>query len=150
MPDRLSYDGYFLRWHGSPTEEYEAFTGPADHSLKESVKGLGPTVQGLYTVNPPDIKKVDPDKQHIWGDRRILLEPYAATVKRMKDCFLLRNEMYIHGGEDDKTLGCIQIKSKTDHKKFFDRLESYKKKIDLEVKYVSEREEQYEEKKCPY
>jgi hypothetical protein len=44
--DRLSFDGYRLRWIGSDPSSYTAFSGREDESVKESVKDEGPTPQG--------------------------------------------------------------------------------------------------------
>src|SRR5262245_35700835 len=93
--DRLTFDGYTLRWHGSSPASYTAFSGPANESLRESVKDDGPTPQGLFAVDPANVEELEPTDD--WGRHRVRLEPYGTTVDRMKTCFgLIRTGMYIH------------------------------------------------------
>jgi hypothetical protein len=81
-----------------------------------------------------------------WGEHRVKLEPYKATVERMKDCFkLIRTGMYIHGGNVVGSHGCIEINDDTEDESFFEKLKDYGKKIELEVSYVSDREKRYED-----
>ena len=69
----------------------------------------------------------------------------------MRDCFnLIRTGMYIHGGSQRGTHGCIELNNDSDEKDFFARLKKYGKPIELEVRYVGEREKRYEEVRCPY
>jgi hypothetical protein len=108
----------------------------ADESAKESKKDAGPVPQGKYAVDPANIEKSPPPKE-AWGNNRVMLEPYKETVDRMKDCFkVVRTNMYIHGGSDLGTIGCIELNDDKDEKDFFDRLRAYGEKIELEVKYV--------------
>ena len=149
--DRLTFDGYKLRWHGSNPAEYTAFSGLADESARESAKDLGPTPQGLYAVEPANIEPMPPDAHPAWGTLRVPLEPYAATVHRMVDCFkVIRTGMYIHGGTTKGTIGCIEINDTQEHAAFFKKLKTYGKRIELEVRYVGAREKAYEDPGCPY
>jgi hypothetical protein len=147
--DRLLFDGYKLYWQGSAPASYTAFSGPSDESLRESVKDYGPTPQGLFAVDPANIEELQPSAD--WGKFRVKIEPYRATVKRMTDCFpQIRTAMYIHGGSDAGTHGCIEINDDSEESSFFAKLKSYGKKIELEVKYSGDRERKYEEPACPY
>ena len=146
---RLSFDGYKLRWHATAASEWTAFSGAADESARESQKGIGPTPQGHFTIDPSDIETFDPSDD--WGSHRVRLQPLAATVKRMSDCFkLIRTGMYVHGGTVKGTHGCIELNGDTDEEAFFATLKAYGRPIDLEVKYTGARESAYEEQSCPY
>lgn len=148
--DRLTFDGYSLVWHGADPATYTAFSGLADESANESAKDEGPVPQGKYALEPNRIEK-SPPPATAWGARRVALEPYKATVDRMKDCFgLIRTNMYIHGGQDLGTIGCIEINDDTEEKAFFDKLAAYGKRIELEVRYSGDREKKYEDPRCPY
>ena len=48
--------------------------------------------------------------------------------------------MYIHGGTDLGTIGCIEINDDAEEKAFFDKLAAYGERIELEVKYTGQRE----------
>jgi hypothetical protein len=147
--DRLSFDGYKLTWHGSSGESWNAFSGQADESAKESEKNLGPIPQGKYAIDPENIEEFDESPD--WGKHRVKIEPYRATVDRMGDCFAaVRTGFYVHGGSVKGTIGCIELNEDADEKAFFDRLDRYGEKIELEVRYVGERERKYEESACPY
>lgn len=147
--DRLTFDGYKLRWQGASPTEYDAFSGQADQSARESKKDLGPTPQGLFAVDPKNIEDLEPSDD--WGHHRVRIEPYRATVDRMKDCFeAIRTGMYIHGGTVKGTHGCIEINDDDEEKYFFTKLKEYGRKIELEVKFVGEMEKKLEEPKCPY
>lgn len=146
---RLSFDGYKLRWIATEPKAWTAFSGSADESALESVKDIGPTPQGHFTVDPADIQYLveGPD----WGSHRVRLQPVAATVDRMRDCFkLIRTGMYIHGGTDKGTKGCIELNDNAEEKAFFDALAAYGSPIDIEVKYTGARETAYEAPSCPY
>jgi hypothetical protein len=81
----------------------------------------------------------------------VRLDPIAETVGRMKSCFkLVRTGLYIHGGSVTGTHGCIELNVNKDEDDFFKKLDEYGKKIELEVRYVSDREERYEDTCCPY
>lgn len=148
--DRLTFDGYSLVWHGADPKTFTAFSGLADESAKESVADRGPVPQGKYGIEPSRIEK-SPDPETAWGKKRVPLEPYRATVDRMRDCFgVIRTNMYIHGGSDLGTIGCIEINIDAEEKAFFDKLAAYGKRIELEVKYTGTRETKYEEANCPY
>lgn len=148
--DRLTFDGYSLVWHGSNPKTFTAFSGLADESAKESVKDEGPVPQGKYGIDPSRIEK-SPEPETAWGKKRVALEPYRATVDRMRDCFgVIRTNMYIHGGTDLGTIGCVEINDDAEEKGFFDKLAAYGKRIELEVKYAGEREKKYEDPGCPY
>lgn len=147
--DRLTFDGYTLTWHGSNAKSWSAFSGPEDESADEATKDVGPTPQGLFSIDPTKIEefKSDPD----WGSFRVPLVPYAPTVDRMKDCLkVIRTGMYIHGGEQRGTHGCIELNMDTDEAEFFTLLKKYRKRIELEVRYAGAREKKYEVKACPY
>ena len=58
--------------------------------------------------------------------------------------------MYIHGGQDLGTIGCIEINDDAEEKAFFDKLAAYGKRIELEVRYSGAREKKYEDTRCPY
>jgi len=58
--------------------------------------------------------------------------------------------MYIHGGEQKGTHGCIELNNDADETEFFSLLKKYGKKIELEVRYAGAREKKYEVKACPY
>lgn len=147
--DRLTFDGYSLTWHGSSAKSWPAFSGPEDESATEAVKDIGPTPQGLFNVNPADIEELVPTAD--WGSFRVRLSPYANTVDRMKTCLkVLRTGMYIHGGEEKGTHGCIELNSDSDEAEFFSLLKKYGKPIELEVRYAGARELKYEFKSCPY
>jgi hypothetical protein len=147
--DRLTFDGYKLTWHGSDGKSYTGFSGPANESSKESEKDVGPTPQGKYAVDPANIEELQPSPD--WGEHRVRLEPYKETVQRMTDCFkVVRTGMYIHGGSETGSHGCIELNNDSDEKDFFARLKKYGKKIELEVKYSGDREKKYEEASCPY
>ncbi len=147
--DRLVFDGYTLYWQGASPANYTGFSGPADEDAKESVKDIGPVPQGKYAVDPSNIENLQPSDD--WGLHRVKLEPYDATVDRMKNCFkLIRTGMYIHGGNVLGTHGCIEINNDKEEKDFFKKLKDYAKKIELEVRYVSDREKKYEDSRCPY
>jgi hypothetical protein len=147
--DRLLFDGYTLYWQGSSPSSYTGFSGTADESAKESVKDIGPVPQGKYAVNPANIELLVPSED--WGRHRVKLEPYSSTVDRMKDCFkVIRTGMYIHGGNVQGTHGCIEINDDSEEEAFFQKLKDYGKKIELEVRYVGEREKKYEDARCPY
>lgn len=148
--DRLTFDGYSLVWHGASPKKFTAFSGLADESAKESVPDQGPVPQGKYAIEPSRIEK-SPEPETAWGKKRVALEPYSATVDRMKDCFgVIRTNMYVHGGSDVGTIGCVEINDDAEEKAFFDKLAAYGKRIELEVKYTGDRETKYEEKSCPY
>lgn len=147
--DRLSFDGYKLRWHGASPVEYDAFSGQADLSARESKKDLGPTPQGLFAIDPANIEELELSDD--WGSYRVKLEPYCSTVQRMSNCFdAIRISMYIHGGKVKGTSGCIEINDDEQEKNFFEKLKSYGRKIELEVRFVGEMEKKLEESKCPY
>jgi hypothetical protein len=147
--DRLTFDGYILAWHGSAPASFTGFSGAADESLKESVKDLGPTPQGLFAVDPANIEDLEPTDD--WGNHRVRLDPYKDTVDRMKTCFgVLRTGMYIHGGSQLGTHGCVELNNDAEEEAFFTKLKKYGKKIELEVKYAGAREKKYEEPKCPF
>ncbi|WP_175443836.1 glycoside hydrolase family 25 protein [Nitrosospira sp. Nsp13] len=147
--DRLVFDGYKLHWMGQNPKSYTAFSGSADEGARESIKDVGPTPQGLYTADPAEIEKLVPTDD--WGANRVPLRPLRATVQRMLDCFgVIRTSMYIHGGTLSGTHGCIEINNDEDEADFFQRLKSYGRKIELEVRFVGEREKKLEETKCPY
>jgi hypothetical protein len=147
--DRLTFDGYVLTWHGAGGKSFTAFSGAPDERAQESVKDVGPTPQGKYTVDPSNIEELEPSDD--WGEHRVRLEPLAGTVERMKDCFkLVRSGMYIHGGSQRGTHGCIELNDDSDEKDFFARLKKYGTPIELEVKYVGDREQKYEDTRCPY
>jgi len=146
---RLTFDGYKLRWVAAQPREWTAFSGLADESARESKQDIGPTPQGHFTIDPADIQYLEqgPD----WGSHRVRLQPLAATVNRMRDCFnLIRTGMYIHGGDAKGTKGCIELNDDAEEKAFFDALAAYGRPIDLEVKYTGARETAYEEAACPY
>ena len=137
--DRLLFDGYTLSWLGSSPASFIGFSGMADESAKESVKDIGPTPQGKYAVDPANIEILVPSDD--WGEHRVKLEPYKETVTRMSDCFkVIRTGMYIHGGTFTGTHGCIELNDDADEAAFFKKLKDYGKKIELEVSYVSDRE----------
>jgi hypothetical protein len=152
--DRLTFDGYILRWNSATNVDYDAFSGQPDESAKESDKDLGPIPQGLFAIDPANIENMNPSQADIirdWGAQRVRAEPYSATVKRMVDCFkLVRTGLYIHGGSEKGTSGCIEINDKKQHAAFFAKLKTYGKKIELEVKYTGARETKYEATACPY
>lgn len=148
--DRLTFDGYSLVWHGASPKTFTAFSGLADESAKESAPDEGPVPQGKYAIEPSRIEK-SPEPETAWGKKRVALEPYRATVDRMRDCFgAIRTNMYIHGGTDVGTIGCVEINDDAEEKAFFDKLTAYGKRIELEVKYTGERERKYEDSTCPY
>ena len=121
--DRLTFDGYKLRWHGSSSSEYSAFSGQSDLSARESVKEFGPTPQGLYAIDPKNIEKLEPSDD--WGKFRVKVEPYQATVDRMVNCFkAVRTGIYIHGGETKGTRGCIEINDDQEETMFLINLKS--------------------------
>ncbi|WP_042153421.1 MULTISPECIES: DUF2778 domain-containing protein [unclassified Pseudoalteromonas] len=147
--DRLTFDGYRLRWHGASPAEYNAFSGQSDLSARESKKDLGPTPQGLFAIDPANIEELEPSND--WGSYRVKIEPYRSTVQRMSNCFdAIRTSMYIHGGKVNGTSGCIEINDDQQEKAFFEKLKSYGRKIELEVRFVGEMENKLEESKCPY
>jgi hypothetical protein len=147
--DRLTFDGYTLTWHGSHANSWPAFSGPADESASEATKDVGPTPQGLFAVDPSTVEQLEPTPD--WGSYRVRLDPYAATVDRMKSCLkVIRTGMYIHGGEQTGTHGCIELKKDKDEAEFFSLLKKYGKKIELEVRYAGAREKKYELRDCPY
>ena len=147
--DRLVFDGYKLYWQGAQSSIYSAFSGPADESERESKKDTGPTPQGLFTVNPANVEELEPTDD--WGKYRVILEPLRSTVTRMASCFpAIRTQMYIHGGSAVGTHGCIELNNDDEEAKFFGRLKTYGRPLELEVKYVGEREQKYEESQCPY
>src|SRR4051812_15736124 len=76
--DRMTFDGYVLTWHGAGGKSFTAFSGAPDESVKESVKDVGPTPQGKYTVDPNSIEELEPSDD--WGEPRVRLEPLKATV----------------------------------------------------------------------
>lgn len=147
--DRLTFDGYALTWHGASSKSYTGFSGPADEGAKESEKDIGPTPQGKYAVDPANIEDLQPSPD--WGKHRVRIEPYKATVDRMTECFkLLRTGMYIHGGSEKGSHGCIELNNDADEDDFFARLKRYGRKIELEIKYAGAREAKYEDTRCPY
>lgn len=147
--DRLTFDGYTLTWHGSNANSWPAFSGPADESANEATKDVGPTPQGLFAVDPAAVEQLEPTPD--WGSYRVRLDPYASTVDRMKSCLkVIRTGMYIHGGEQTGTHGCIELNKDKDEAEFFSLLKKYGKKIELEVRYAGTREKKYELKACPY
>lgn len=147
--DRLTFDGYTLTWHGSNAKSWSAFSGPEDESASEATKDVGPTPQGLYAIDPAAIEQLVPTPD--WGSYRVRLDPYASTVDRMKSCLkVIRTGMYIHGGEQTGTKGCIELNKDRDEAEFFSLLVRYGKKIELEVRYAGAREKKYELKACPY
>ncbi len=147
--DRLTFDGYKLRWQGESSDEFNAFSGQADTSARESKKDYGPTPQGLFAVDPKNIEEFEPSDD--WGENRVRVEPYRATVARMTDCFeAIRTDMFIHGGRLKGTSGCIEINNDDEEKRFFSKLKKYGRKIELEVKFVGEMERRLEETRCPY
>lgn len=153
MNARLTFDGYFLRWHEGSITEFNSFSGLADESARESVSDAGPTPQGLYAIEPSNIQNIHdvglpPDA---WGRWRVPLEPYRATVDRMRSCFgVIRTSMYIHGGTQLGTIGCIELNDDSEERDFFDRLRNYGRRIELEVRYTGTREARYEDPNCPY
>ncbi|WP_027923157.1 L,D-transpeptidase [Pseudomonas sp. URMO17WK12:I12] len=145
----LTFDGYTLRWIGAQAKEWVAFSGVAGENARESEQDIGPTPQGHFTIDPADIQYLveGPD----WGSHRVRLQPVAATVTRMRDCFkLIRTGMYIHGGDVKGTKGCIELNDNAEEKAFFAALAAYGRPIDLEVKYAGTRELAYEAPECPY
>ena len=148
--DRLIFDGYKLRWRGASSDEYDAFSGQADLSARESEKDLGSIPQGLYTVNPKHIRP--PLVSGDWGKSTVKIEPYRGTVDRMRSCFKdgIRRGFYIHGGDKKGTAGCIEINDNEQDRRFFSKLKAYGKKMDLEVKYHANLKKKLEEPKCPY
>jgi hypothetical protein len=149
--ERLSFDGYYLRWHAATVTKYLAFSGAEDESARESEKDAGPIPQGKYTIDPDTVEDMPAQDHEDWGTKRVWLQPQKATVDRMKTCFpAVRTNMYIHGGTATGTSGCIEINDAAKHKSFFEQLAKYAKAIDIEVKYIDERKTSYEEMKCPY
>lgn len=147
--DRLTFDGYKLTWHGSTAKQWTAFSGLADESADEGVKDLGPTPQGLFTIDPKNIELLKPSDD--WGSHRVRLDPQASTVTRMRDCLkVIRTGMYIHGGNVLGTKGCIELNDDKEELEFFEALKKYGKLIDLEVRYSGAREKKYERTGCPY
>jgi subtilisin family serine protease len=147
--DRLTFDGYKLTWHGAKSKSYACFSGPADESARESEKDLGPTPQGKYAIDPANIEKLA--SSDAWGSFRVRIEPYQATVDRMKTCFkVIRSGMYVHGGNATGSAGCIEINDDAEETDFFERLAKYGQKLELEVRYAGARETKYEDKSCPY
>ncbi|MFJ7789285.1 L,D-transpeptidase [Pseudomonas sp. NPDC096925] len=147
--DRLTFDGYSLTWHGSNAKSWSAFSGPEDESADEATKDVGPTPQGFFAIDPAVIEDLQPTPD--WGSHRVRLAPYASTVDRMKSCLkVIRTGMYIHGGEQKGTHGCIELNNDADETEFFSLLKKYGKKIELEVRYAGAREKKYEVKACPY
>lgn len=147
--DRLTFDGYKLRWHGSSPASWDAFSGQADESAKESEKDLGPIPQGKFAIDPANIEELTPSAD--WGSHRVIIEPVRATVMRMTDCFgVLRSGFYVHGGSEKGTIGCIELNKDAEEDEFFDKLAGYGRKIELEVHYVSDRAVKYEDGRCPY
>ena len=145
----LLFDGYQLRWLGSQPEAWTAFSGTADESAKESEKELGPTPQGHFTIDPADIQYLTPSVD--WGSHRVRLQPLRATLERMQNCFgVVRTGMYIHGGSERGTHGCIELNNDADEEKFFAKLKEYGGPIDIEVKYTGARKAAYEDTRCPY
>ncbi|MCC6794811.1 MAG: PKD domain-containing protein [Candidatus Hydrogenedentes bacterium] len=147
--DYLTFDGYTLTWHGSTTHTYTAFTGPPDELYRESEKDIGPVPQGMFTVNPANIEYLEPTDP--WGEHRVMLEPHCATVHRMVDCFgVLRTRMYLHGGTLLGTHGCVELNDDLEESDFFTRLADYGAPIELEIRYVGDREANFEEPQCPF
>lgn len=147
--DRLTFDGYKLTWHGSGGNSWTAFSGTPNESADEATPDIGPTPQGLFAVDPGNVEDLIPSDD--WGSHRVKIEPYAATVDRMKDCFkVIRTGMYIHGGNVTGTRGCIEINNDAEESEFFKKLVDYGKKIELEVRYSGAREKKYEASGCPY
>lgn len=147
--ERLTFDGYAIVWHGPGGVSFDAFSGVANESAKESVPDVGPTPQGLFTVDPAKIEELVPSDD--WGRFRVRIDPLRVTVDRMSNCFgVIRTGMYIHGGNVLGTKGCIELNKDSDEEAFFTRLKKYGKPIELEVKYAGAREKKYEEGKCPY
>lgn len=147
--DRLMFDGYTLYWQGSNPSTYTGFSGQANEGAKESVKDTGPIPQGKYAIDPNNIELLQPSPD--WGSHRVKAEPYKATVDRMSDCFkVIRTGMYIHGGSVTGTSGCIELNDDAEENAFFDKLKAYGRKIELEVRYVGDREKKYEDTRCPY
>ncbi len=147
--DYLIFDGYTLTWHGSTTRSYTAFSGPPDELYRESEKDIGPVPQGMFTVNPANIEYLEPTDP--WGEHRVMLEPHCATVSRMVDCFgVLRTRMYLHGGTLLGTHGCVELNDDLEEADFFTRLAEYGAPIDLEIRYVGDRDASFEEPQCPY
>jgi hypothetical protein len=145
----LTFDGYLLTWHGENGRTYTAFSGPADESMRESLKNFGPTPQGTYSIDPKLIEVFDPSDD--WGEHRVMLIPHRPTIERMKKYFeFVRTEMYIHGGTFTGTHGCIEINDDSEELDFFQRLKDFGMMIELEVRYVGERKQRYEDPKCPY
>ncbi len=147
---RLSFDGYRLIWSGGVSASYVAFSGLPDESARESAKDQGPVPQGKFALEPSRIQE-SPAPESAWGRWRVPLEPYRSTVDRMLDCFkLVRTNMYIHGGSNLGTIGCIEINDDREEEAFFERLRQYGRRIELEVSYTGERKGRYEDPRCPY
>lgn len=147
--DRLVFDGYTLAWQGANPASWPAFSGTANEDTAENLADTGPTPQGLFAIDPKNIQELVPSDD--WGSYRVRVEPYRATVDRMNNCFkLVRTGMYVHGGNVKGTKGCIELNDNADEKAFFQRLAAYKKPIELEVRYVGEREKKFEYASCPY
>lgn len=152
---KIQFDGFHLKWsEGGKIDTYQAFSGLEDESAKESIPNEGPTPQGKYAIDPTriqDMRGSGGAESIDWGSYRVPLEPYKSTVDRMVNCFkVIRTSMYIHGGRDLGTIGCIEINDNSEELDFFSKLSKSKTKIEVEVKYIGTREKKYEESKCPY
>lgn len=147
--DRLQFDGYRLYWLGSDSASWDAFSGLADESARESEKDRGPIPQGQYAIDPGNIEEFEESAD--WGSHRVRIEALRETVDRMRVCFpAIRSGFYVHGGSTRGTIGCIELNNDADEQAFFRKLRAYGKKIALEVRYVGDRERLYEAQKCPY
>ncbi|MGB9109508.1 MAG: hypothetical protein WCC39_12560 [Telluria sp.] len=147
--DRLVFDGYTLAWQGANPASWTAFSGSPKEDSAENIADIGPTPQGPFSIDPADIQQLVPSDD--WGSYRIRIVPYRSTVDRMEKCFqLIRTGMYVHGGNVKGTHGCIELNDDAYEKAFFERLTAYRKPIELEVRYVGEREKKFEYAACPY
>ena len=146
---RLTFDGFKLKWHGTFPVEYDAFSGLAGLSARESEVSKGPIPQGLFVVHPDKIEELEPSNG--WGKYRVIIWALTVTRTRMKRCFgVVRKQLYIHGGSKKGTSGCIEINNDEQEERFFSKLKAYPKKIELEVRYHRNLKDKLEEPKCPY
>lgn len=155
--DHLVFDGYWLNLVntlGGVKRGWKAKSGKfgtEDFSLEaQSAKDKGPIpgdkYGNKYIVDPGEIDryhKFDPwdvsrwggdeRARYGWGDTRILLVPTLMTKTLQVLNKIDRDRMYIHGGGEYGSIGCIDLAENAED--FFSILEKYDTKLFLYVDY---------------
>lgn len=126
--------------------------GKFDYSFKrQAIKGKGPTPERDYYINPDEIEAYSdlpkfqallslfgrgrfPWGTRAWGNYRVPLHPKKVFVYNENGEEVERSNMYMHGGLEPGSAGCIDMHVNAD-RFFLQLMKSKEKQIPVVVNY---------------